>query len=272
MMAVPQTPGVGTAALPGQTLLDIQNLVVGYGALDILHGVNLQVAKGEIVSIIGPNGAGKSTLVKTVLGLLRPRQGSIMFNGEDLAGMKPSEIIKRGLCYVPQVRNVFPNLTVQENLEVGSYLLGRGADAAIAEVYDLFPVLKEKARQKAGSMSGGQRQMLAMGRALLLKPSLLVLDEPSAGLAPQMVDVIFGNIKDINKLGCTILMIEQNARRALAMSDRGYVLDMGRNAIDDTGAKLLQDPRVIELYLGKLASGQDANRASAAENADQGDA
>lgn len=234
--------------------LQVEDLVVGYTDLDILHGVHLAVARGEIVTIIGPNGAGKSTLAKAVVGLLRPRRGSITLGGRELAGARPSDIVGQGICYVPQVRNVFPNLTIRENLEVGGFLLGRRAGDAIRRVYDLFPDLREKDSQKAGTLSGGQRQMLAMGRALILAPTLLVLDEPSAGLSPKMVEHIFRKIQEINAEGCTILMVEQNARRALALSHRGYVLDMGRNAMDDTGAALLSDQRVIDLYLGQAAT------------------
>ncbi|HLS89484.1 MAG TPA: ABC transporter ATP-binding protein [Sphingobacteriaceae bacterium] len=240
--------------MTGEALLQARDLVVGYTDLNILHGVHLTVHRGEIVTIIGPNGAGKSTLAKTVVGLLRPRRGSILFDGNELAGMSPSQIVRYGISYVPQVRNVFPNLTVRENLEVGGYLLGRRAAQAIQRIYEMFPDLAAKDRDKAGTLSGGQRQMLAMGRALILDPKLLVLDEPSAGLSPKMVEHIFTKIQEINAAGCTILMVEQNARRALAMSRRGYVLDMGRNAMEDTGENLLSDPRVIDLYLGQAGS------------------
>lgn len=249
----PAGGAAGTAHAAG-ALLSVQDLVVGYTDLDVIRGVNLNVKRGEIVTVIGPNGAGKSTLAKAIVGLLRPRRGAVLFGGENMVGLKPSEIVSRGVSYVPQVRNVFPNLSVGENLQVGGYLLGRKAAGAIEEIYDLFPVLKEKARQKAGTLSGGQRQMLAMGRALILKPSLLVLDEPSAGLAPQMVELVFAKISEINERGCSVFMIEQNARRALKMSHRGYVLDMGRNAVEDSGPALLEDPRVVELYLGRLAT------------------
>lgn len=240
--------------MKGEALLQARDLVVGYTDLDILHGVDLTVHRGEIVTIIGPNGAGKSTLAKTVVGLLRPRRGSILFDGHELAGLSPSQIVRYGISYVPQVRNVFPNLTVRENLEVGGYLLGRRAAPAIQRIYEVFPDLAAKDREKAGTLSGGQRQMLAMGRALILDPKLLVLDEPSAGLSPKMVEHIFTKIQEVNQAGCTILMVEQNARRALAMSHRGYVLDMGRNAMEDTGEALLSDPRVIDLYLGQAGT------------------
>lgn len=232
--------------------LEVRDLTVGYTALDVLQAVDLQVCRHEIVCIIGPNGAGKSTLARTVFGLLKPRRGRINFQDGNLVGLKPSEIVKRGLCYVPQERNVFANLTVRENLELGGFLLGRGLRDAIARVLDLFPDLKERHGQRAGTLSGGQRQMLAMGRALMLEPCLLILDEPSAGLAPNMVATVFEKILEINAAGCAVLMVEQNARQALAMSHRGYVLDMGRNAMEGPGAALLEDPRVIRLYLGGL--------------------
>ncbi|HEX6989667.1 MAG TPA: ABC transporter ATP-binding protein [Bacillota bacterium] len=252
------TAAAGAAApVPGD-LLVMEDIVAGYvPGVDILQGVSLTVRQGELVSIIGPNGAGKSTLLKTLMGLLRPRRGSIRFRGTELAGLKPSDIVGLGISYVPQVRNVFPNLTVKENLEIAAALAGTGAPGRIERIFTLFPDLKDKARQKAGTLSGGQRQMLAMGRALILDPSLLVLDEPSAGLAPQMVSTVFEKVAEINEQGCTILMIEQNARRALEMSDRGYVLDMGRNAVDDTGRALLNNPQVVELYLGKIAQEHD---------------
>lgn len=257
MNAASQATTVTTAGTGGDMLV-MENIVAGYvPGIDILQGVSLTVRQGELVSIIGPNGAGKSTLLKVLMGLLRPRQGSIRFQGTELVGLKPSTIVGLGLSYVPQVRNVFPNLTVRENLEIAAAVAGAGAPRRIERIMELFPDLKDKARQKAGTLSGGQRQMLAMGRALILEPSLLVLDEPSAGLAPQMVAAVFQKVAEINEQGCTILMIEQNARRALEMSHRGYVLDMGRNAVDDTGRALLENPRVVELYLGKIAQRQD---------------
>ncbi len=234
-------------------VLLVEDVVVGYTDLDILKGVSIKVGRDEIVVIIGPNGAGKSTLAKTICGLLVPRSGQIRFEGESLVQLPPSAIVQRGLCYVPQERNVFPNLTVKENLEMGGYLLSPAlVKERIEEMLEIFPALRSKLEAKAGTLSGGQRQMLAMGRALMLKPRLLVLDEPSAGLSPQMVDMVFDKITEINRNGCAILMVEQNARKALAMCHRGYVLDMGRNAITNTGKALLEDPEVIRLYLGKL--------------------
>ena len=208
--------------------------------MDILNGVTMGVREGEIVTVVGPNGAGKSTLIKTIFGLLEPRRGRILFRGEDIAGAKPHTITRRGLSYVPQLDNVFPSLTIEENLEMGS--LDRSSTAErIAAMYELFPRLGERQGQAAGTMSGGERQMLAMARALMPDPQALLLDEPSAGLAPAFVEAIFAKIEDINRTGVTIVMVEQNARRALAMSDRGYVLDLGANRFEGSGKELLSD-------------------------------
>lgn len=235
-------------------LLDVRGVRAGYHDLEILRGVDLRVERGRIITIIGPNGAGKSTLAKTIAGLVRPRAGDILYRGESIVGLKPSHVVRRGLCYVPQDRNVFPNLTVLENLQLAGAQLRAGLEERIRRMFEMFPVLAEKRFQRAGVLSGGQRQMLAMARALMLEPELLVLDEPSAGLAPNVVDAVFAKIQEINAGGCTVLMVEQNARRALAMSDWGYVLDMGVNAMNAAGGELLRDPRVIELYLGSLGS------------------
>jgi branched-chain amino acid transport system ATP-binding protein len=203
--------------------------------------------------VIGPNGAGKSTLIKTVFGLLRPRKGRVLFKGEDISGAKPHTITRKGMSYVPQLDNVFPSLTVEENLEIGALESG-SAENRMAHMYDLFPRLGERRRQAAGTMSGGERQMVAMARALMPDPHVLLLDEPSAGLAPAFVDAIFSKIEEINRTGVTIVMVEQNARRALAMSNRGYVLDVGANKFEGTGKELLSDEKVIELYLGGRVS------------------
>jgi ABC-type branched-subunit amino acid transport system ATPase component len=209
------------------TLLETEELVAGYvPEVDILNGVSIQVHEGEIVTVIGPNGAGKSTLIKTVFGLLKPRSGRVVFRGGDLGGDKPHTITRKGLSYVPQLDNVFPSLTVEENLQMGS--LDRSLTSErIDRMYELFPRLGERRVQSAGTMSGGERQMVAMARALMPDPQVLLLDEPSAGLAPAFVDAIFEKVADVNRSGVTIVMVEQNARRALAMSDRGYVLDVG---------------------------------------------
>lgn len=253
----------GRTGPPGEALLQISGLRAGYHDLEILRGVDLTVPRGSIVTIIGPNGAGKSTLAKTIFGLVRPRGGDIVFDGRSLLGLKPSRVVERGICYVPQERNVFPNLSVRENLQLGGSLLRQGVERRIRAMFDMFPVLEEKKGQKAGVLSGGQRQMLAMARALMLDPQMLVLDEPSAGLAPNVVDMVFDKIREINEAGCTILMVEQNARRALAMSHWGYVLDMGENAIDAAGVDLLSDPKVTELYLGAVAAASGGEAAPA---------
>jgi neutral amino acid transport system ATP-binding protein len=231
-------------------VLATEDLVAGYvPEVDILNGVSISVREGEVVTVIGPNGAGKSTLIKTIFGLLRPRRGRVLFRGEDITRTKPHKITRKGLSYVPQLANVFPSLTVEENLEIGA-LPHSAAPERMRRMYELFPRLGERTRQVAGTMSGGERQMVAMARALMTEPQLLLLDEPSAGLAPAFVDAIFRKIEDINRTGVTIVMVEQNARRALAMSDRGYVLDVGTNRFEGTGKDLLEDPKVTELYLG----------------------
>jgi ABC-type branched-subunit amino acid transport system ATPase component len=234
-------------------VLATEDLVAGYvPEVDILNGVSLLVRDGEIVTVIGPNGAGKSTLVKAIFGLLSPRGGRILFRGEDISGRHPHDITHLGLSYVPQLDNVFPSLSVGENLEMGS--LDRSTSAEqIARMYELFPRLGERRSQVAGTMSGGERQMLAMARALMPDPQVLLLDEPSAGLAPAFVEAIFEKIEEINGAGVTIVMVEQNARRALGMSSRGYVLDVGTNRFEGPGRELLEDPKVAELYLGGTA-------------------
>jgi neutral amino acid transport system ATP-binding protein len=231
-------------------LLATENLVGGYvPEVDILNDVSIFVRKGEIVTVIGPNGAGKSTLIKTVFGLLKPRRGRVLFKGEDITGAKPHKITRTGLSYVPQLDNVFPSLTVEENLQVGA-LERSSAGERIDEMYGLFPRLGERRRQVVGTMSGGERQLAAMARALMPDPDVLLLDEPSAGLAPIFVEAIFGKVEEINRTGVTIVMVEQNARRALALSDRGYVLDLGTNRFEGAGRELLSDEKVMELYLG----------------------
>jgi ABC-type branched-subunit amino acid transport system ATPase component len=234
-------------------LLATEALIAGYiPEADILNGVSVNVREGEIVTIVGPNGAGKSTLIKTIFGLLRPRSGSISFRGDEIAAKKPHDITRLGLSYVPQLDNIFPSLTVEENLEMGSLDQSRTA-AQKEHMYELFPRLGERRTQPAGTMSGGERQMVAMAKALMPDPQLLLLDEPSAGLAPAFVDAIFEKTQEVNQAGVTILMVEQNARRALAMSDRGYVLDLGVERFEGPGNELLDDPKVAELYLGGTA-------------------
>jgi len=233
------------------TVLEVDNIKAGYGDTEILHGVSCRVEEGEIVSIIGPNGAGKSTLMKAVLGLLKPSEGRIIFNGRDITGRDPDQIVKEGICYVPQSDNVFPSLTVDENLEMGAFIRKDDYKKRMDEIYQIFPDLKEKRKTKARKLSGGQRQMVAIGRALMLDPKLLLLDEPSAGLAPKLIQMIFDKIIKINQTGISILMVEQNARKALEVSHRGYVLAMGRNRFEDTGEALLNNEEIGKLYLGE---------------------
>jgi len=242
--------GNNGAGRDGDSLLEVAEVYGGYGDVDILHGVSLKVAPGEIVVIIGPNGAGKSTVMKAIFGLIKVRSGRITFEGGDITNLRPDQVVRRGLCYVPQEYNVFPTLTVEENLEMGAYIRDDDFSAELERVYELFPDLKEKRRQPAGALSGGQRQMVAMGRALMLDPRLILLDEPTAGLAPAVVGLIFENIQKINGLGVGLLMVEQNAKEALKMSHRGYVLTTGRNRYEDTGRNILANREVAEMFLG----------------------
>ncbi|MDG9706845.1 ABC transporter ATP-binding protein [Streptomyces sp. DH10] len=235
-------------------VLAADDIVAGYvPGVDVLRGCSIEVRPGEVVGVIGPNGAGKSTLVKAVFGLLRVRGGTVRLRGEDVTGRPAHELVRRGVGYVPQLQNVFPTLTVEENLRMGVYLRPKDHTRRVAAVEELFPTLAERRRQKAGAMSGGERQMLAMARALMMEPQLLLLDEPSAGLSPVHQDHVFDRCRMINSAGVAVLMVEQNARRCLQLCDRGYVLDQGRNAYTGTGTALLHDEKVIELYLGTLA-------------------
>jgi len=233
-------------------LLTAYEITAGYGAMDILHGVSLSVHPGEIVSIIGPNGAGKSTAFKAMIGILKPRNGRVVFNGEEITGLRPDLVLRRGLAYVPQGRIVFPLMTVLENLEMGGYTVEdpKEITAALERVYALFPVLAERRKQKAGTMSGGEQQMVAIGRALMTKPRLILLDEPSLGLSPKFVTLIFDKLVEMKRAGFTLMVVEQNAARALAIADRGYVLELGRNRLEGAGTALLADPEVKRLYLG----------------------
>ncbi|RLM89623.1 ABC transporter ATP-binding protein [Halobellus sp. Atlit-38R] len=233
-----------------QSLLEVRDLDAGYGDLQILTDVDMDVADGEYVTIVGPNGAGKSTVMKSVFGLTTHMGGTVTFEGEDITGLRPEEIIHEGIGYVPQNDNVFASLTVRENLEMGAYILDEVPQDALDAVFDRFPILEERQTQKAGTMSGGQQQMLAMGRALMLDPSLLLLDEPSAGLAPDLVDDMFDRIDAINDDGTAILMVEQNAKEALRRCDRGYVLANGQNRYMDDGDVLLNDEQVRQDFLG----------------------
>lgn len=239
------------ASTSSTNVLEVRDLVAGYGEVEVLHGVSLRVAAGEIVAVIGPNGAGKSTLMKAIVGLLRPRAGQVLFLGEEISGLPPEQLVARGLCYVPQADNVFPSLTVQENLEMGAYLLGRRGRERLALAFALFPELAQRRRERAGRLSGGQRQMLALARALVLQPRLLLLDEPSAGLAPRLVELLFAKVKEINAAGTAVLMVEQNARQALKLAHRGYVLAMGQNRLEGPAQELLDSPEVARCYLGE---------------------
>jgi ABC-type branched-subunit amino acid transport system ATPase component len=232
-------------------ILEAKNITAGYTSeVNILSEVDIRLKSGQIVSVIGPNGAGKSTLLKTIFGILKPTNGKISLKEEDITGFKPDKVAKKGISYVPQVNNVFPSLTIQENLEMGAFIRDDDYSQRLNEIYELFPVLGERKKQKAGQLSGGQRQMVAMGRALMVDPQVLLLDEPSAGLSPKLVDMIFEKIIDVNKTGVSMIIVEQNAREALKMANHGYVLAMGRNVLDDTGEALLANEEVGRLYLG----------------------
>ncbi len=236
----------------GQPLLSLDGVVVAYGAVEALHGISLDVAEGEIVTLVGANGAGKTTTLKTISGLLQPKSGSITFRGEEISRLRPHVVTALGISHVPEGRGIFPNLTGRENLDLGAYL--RKDARAIAEdgekVFSLFPVLKERLGQRGATLSGGELQMLAIGRALMAHPAVLLLDEPSLGLAPQLVSAIFQTIREINQKGTTILLVEQNANMALSLANRGYVLETGRVVLADEAAKLAQNERVRQAYLG----------------------
>lgn len=232
-------------------LLAASGLRAGYTPeVDIVRGCDVELAAGEMISVIGPNGAGKSTLIKAMFGLVPVREGRVLLRGEEMTRAPTYRRVESGVGYVPQTENVFPNLTVEENLEMGAFLRPKTFRKRFGEVSEWFPVLSERRRQRAGTLSGGQRQLVALARALMLDPQALLLDEPSAGLSPANVDVIFERIRLINSKGVAVLMVEQNARRALAMSDRGYVLEMGQSRFSGPGRDLLDDPKVVELYLG----------------------
>ena len=237
-------------ALPAEPLLRMERVTGGYGDADILHEVSMTVAPREIVAIVGPNGAGKSTAMKAVFGLLRIRHGHVWFDGSPIAGWSPDRIVRRGIGFVPQVDNVFREMTVQENLEMGAFLRRDGAAAAMERVYALFPDLVAKRRTAAGRLSGGQRQMVAMGRALMLEPKLLLLDEPTAGLSPKYMERIFEIVRDVRDAGVAVMLVEQHAKQALAFADRAYVLAAGRNRREGTGAALLADPEIAQMFLG----------------------
>jgi branched-chain amino acid transport system ATP-binding protein len=237
-----------------EPILIVEDLVGGYvPEVDILKGVNLTLQRGELVGIIGPNGAGKSTLVKAIFSLLKARSGSVTFRGETINGLPTHELVSMGMGYVPQRANVFPSLSVEDNLRMGLYLNMGSWPERFDAITTMFPLIKQRRLQKAKFLSGGERQMVAFGRALMTEPSVLLLDEPSAGLSPIIQDQVFGKIKEIATSGVSVVLVEQNARHCLGIADRGYVLDQGRNAYTGTGDELLNDPKVIDLYLGTLA-------------------
>jgi neutral amino acid transport system ATP-binding protein len=232
-------------------ILEVKDVYAGYlPGLDILQGVNFRIVPGELVAVIGPNGAGKSTLAKAIFGLLNPNRGTIIFKGENIAGLKSDRIVRKGMCYVPQISNVFTSLSVEENLEMGAFIRSGSLKSVKDGIYNMFPRLAQRRKQAAGTLSGGERQMLAMGRALMLDPDLLLLDEPSAALSPILVNGVFEQIKAIQEMGKAIVLVEQNAKKALTMADRGYVLENGCDRFEGKGQDLLNDPKVGELYLG----------------------
>ncbi len=227
-----------------------QNMTGGYGGADILHSCTIAAEKGEIAVIVGPNGAGKSTAMKAVFGMLDLREGSVSLNGEDITSLTPQNRVSRGMAFVPQNHNVFPSMSVEENLEMGAFLRRDNISETMQQVFELFPILKEKRRQNAGELSGGQRQQVAVGRALMTQPQLLMLDEPTAGVSPIVMDELFDRIIEVARTGISILMVEQNARQALNIADKGYVLVQGANRYTDTGQALLNDPEVRKSFLG----------------------
>lgn len=235
------------------------NVTAGYlPGVNILNGCTLEAYAGELIGIIGPNGAGKSTLLKALFGLVDIRQGTVTLDGEDVTNQATNQLVRKGVGFVPQTNNVFPSLTIEENLQMGLFLRPQEFQNRVAEMWDLFPMLAERRKQRAGSLSGGERQSVAMARALMMNPKVLLLDEPSAGLSPVRQDETFIRTRQINRTGVTIIMVEQNARRCLQICDRAYVLDQGRNAYEGPGRELANDPKVIELYLGTLAADVEA--------------
>lgn len=251
-------------------LLELENIAAGYGVgPDILKDVSLTIEAGKTYCIIGPNGAGKSTLLRVIAGLLKPRAGKVVFKGKSLNGLRPDQILTRGICFVPQDRSLFPDMTVRENLVMGAYIEKDRSevDRRMEQVFKLFPILRERRSQRATTLSGGQQQMLAMGRAMMLKPELLMLDEPSLGLAPLVAKHIFDIISRFRKLGMTILLVEQNARKGLEYADWGYVLDLGTNRFEGPADNILSDPRIQELYLGKQLTRQKTASSVSEEDA-----
>ena len=232
-------------------IMEVAGVYSGYGATEILHGVSIHLEETEIVTIIGPNGSGKSTLMKTIMGYLTPTKGKIWYEGRDVSRLRPDIKVRQGISYVPQLENIFPSLTVRENIEMGGFLLTRRElSEQMENIFRLFPVLKERQAQKAGTLSGGERQMVAMGSALMVNPKLILLDEPSAGLAPMATMSLFDKIKEINKIGTTLIIVEQNAHESLGISDRGYVLAMGQNEFEGEADRILSNEQIRRTYLG----------------------
>ena len=247
-----RTEKVPAASAPsGRPLLEVDDIVVRYGAIAAIKGISFTVSRGEVIALLGANGAGKTTTQKTISGMLRPAGGSITFDGQRIDGIPAHRLIELGICHVPEGRHVFPRMTVAENLEMGAFRFRRPDQEVLDRVLELFPRLQERIRQQAGTLSGGEQQMLAIGRALMGKPRLLLLDEPSMGLAPLIVAQIFDIVREINKLGVTVLLVEQNATQALTIANRGYVLETGELVLTGTGAELLADDRIRAAYLGE---------------------
>jgi len=259
---------------PGRLVVKADRLTAGYlPGINILNGCTLEAYQGELIGIIGPNGAGKSTLLKALFGLVSIREGSVTLDGEDVTHTPTNQLVRQGVGFVPQTNNVFPSLSIEENLQMGLFLKPKEFSRRVQEMWELFPMLADRRKQRAGSLSGGERQSVAMARALMMDPKVLLLDEPSAGLSPVRQDETFIRTRQINKTGVTIIMVEQNARRCLQICDRAYVLDQGRNAYEGTGRELANDPKVIELYLGTLAADVEAKTADAGpEPSDRGPA
>jgi branched-chain amino acid transport system ATP-binding protein len=252
-MTTPTTTSAETETETGKVVVHVDNVTAGYlPGINILNGCSLTAHEGELIGIIGPNGAGKSTLLKAIFGLVKVREGTISLYGDDITNLKANKLVAKGVGFVPQTNNVFPTLTIQENLEMGLFQKPKELDHRLAFVVSIFPELGKRLSQRAGSLSGGERQMVAMSRALMMSPEVILLDEPSAGLSPVRQDEAFLRVKEINKAGVTTIMVEQNARRCLQICDRGYVLDQGTDAYTGTGRELLNDPKVIGLYLGTL--------------------
>jgi ABC-type branched-subunit amino acid transport system ATPase component len=230
--------------------LRLENVVSGYGSMEVLHGISLEVQEGQIVTLLGPNGSGKTTLLRTIFGVVSPWKGKIYYKDEDISGLSPENMARRGMCYVPQEENIFPSLTVQENLEMGAFIRNDDWGPRVEEIYEMFPDLTNRRKSRAGELSGGMRQMLAIGRALMLNPELLLLDEPSTGIAPFLVDAIFENIQQLNTQGVTVFLVEQNAQ-ALKCAENAYILEGGEKKAEGSAKELMADEEIGRLYLGR---------------------